>query len=269
MRLRTIFLLPALCLFITGCQKKSEDDPIFFPQQINEVVIALKASFDSAHAVINPVIDQFSVSGVDSAEMRQALQYLYGESTLAREFVFITPEGIIQLIEPEMYQIYEGSDVSQQEHIIQSFQSGEPVLSNTLMVAEGYYAAVDMHPIMQSGQVLGAINMVFEPAALLKRIIEPITAGQDFEIWVMETTGLVLYDEDEEEIGLNVLTDPLYQDFPDLLAAAQKIAADHNGETTYSFFQAGTSTTVTKMAYWDSFSLHGNQWRVVWVIPVD
>jgi len=64
-----------------------------------------------------------------------------------------------------------------------------------------------------------------------------------------------------------VLTDTLYQAFPELLSAAELIDAEKSGETTYSFYQTGTTTKVVKKTYWDTWELYGTEWKIIWVKP--
>jgi hypothetical protein len=97
--------------------------------------------------------------------------------------------------------------------------------------------------------------------------MEPLLVNQDFEFWVMEKGGRMLYNQDAYEIGLNLFTDPLYKDFPELVTAAGKIDTEESGTTHYSFYKTGTSEPVTKLTYWTTFELYGMQWKLVWVKP--
>jgi hypothetical protein len=167
-----------------------------------------------------------------------------------------------------LYYLSQGTDISQQDHIVKIFETKQPVLSQSFDVVEGYNAVIDMYPILDNTGILGTVAGIFPPHLILGRVIAPYVSGEPFEIWVMESGGNVLYDQDAEEIGLNVITDPLYADFPELIAAAQRIDSEESGETTYSFYQTGTNNKVVKKTYWKTFKLLDNQWKIVWVIPI-
>ncbi len=256
------FLVVFLLAF--GCQ---EDKEPIFPAEISTVITAVTASLDSLSHSISAEVTLFEQNGVDTSVIRTKLLALFNGSSFATEMVFTTPQGILQIAEPSAYYSYQGTDISQQPHVIKAFQTKQPVLSDAFMVVEGYQAVVEMHPIVQNSQILGAISALYPPEDLLGRIIEPIVSGQSFEIWVMEKSGRVLYDQDVAEIGLNVLTDTAYANFPELLAACELMAAEASGETTYSFYQTGTSTIVTKRTFWKTLAVHGNEWKVIWVKP--
>ncbi len=264
MKTRKIFIYILIVVVFASC--KNEEEP-FFPEQLSQIKNQVAASFDSLNQSISAAVNQYEASGFDSAAMRASLLELYEESSFAAEFVYTTPEGILAIIEPAAYYAYEGTDISTQPHVISAFQTKKPVLSNGFMVVEGYQAAVTIHPIVQNNQLIGAISAVIVPSALLKRVIEPVVVNQGFEVWVMEKTGLVLYDQDEAEIGINVLTHPMYDDFPVLREACQKMAAEETGETSYSFYQTGTNTVVNKKTYWNTFSMQENEWKIIYVKP--
>jgi branched-chain amino acid transport system substrate-binding protein len=249
-------------IILTGCDK--DDEKVVLPAEINQIIGMIHSSDDSLNIGMAAATSWFSINGIDTVQVRDKLVELYSQSTFAKEFVYTTPQGILQMIEPPAYYHYQGIDISNQAHVISAFETKLPVLSNSFMVVEGYLAVVDIQPVVNNNEILGAISIVFEPADLLSRLIEPVVSGQDFEIWVMEKTGVVLYDQDEAEIGLNVITDPLYQEYPGLIAACELMATEEYGETRYSFYQTGTTNVVTKKTYWHTFSMHGNEWKIVW-----
>lgn len=261
-----VYVLFLLFVALFASCKKDKSDP-FFPGQLMLLKSEINSSFDSLNSSIANAVAVFEASGFDSVAMRTKLLELYNESSFAAEFVYTTPDGILAIIEPSEYYIYEGLDISNQPHVIKAFQTRQPVLSDGFTVVEGYQAAVTIHPIVHNNQLIGAISAVIVPSDLLSRIIKPVVENQEFEVWVMEKTGLTLYDQDEEEIGINVLTHPMYDDFPVLRQACVKMAAEESGETSYSFYQTGTNIVVNKKTYWNTFHMQGNQWKIIYVKP--
>jgi len=264
MKTKTMLFLMLGFLLAVACQKDKEPD---YPPELSSVITAVTASLDSLSNSISAEVTLFAQTGIDTAIMRTKLLELFNGSSFATEMVFTTPLGILQIAEPAAFYAYQGTDISMQSHVIKAFQTKQPVLSDAFMVVEGYQAVVEIHPIAQNSQILGAISALYAPEFLLGRIIEPYVQGKSFEIWVMEKSGRVLFDQDTTEIGLNVLTDPAYANFPELIAACKLMAAEASGETTYSYFQAGTSTIVKKKTYWKTIVVHGNEWKVIWVKP--
>lgn len=258
-----LFLIPVLAL--SSCLK---DERIAFPEEIDVAIDGLHQSFHPLDNELEGLATQFAVNLDDTAAMRPALLNAFGKFPWLIDIAYIDTLGVLRIVEPASQKGGEGVDVSQQEHIVRCFQNRAPAMSQSFVSVEGPIAADVIHPILSGGKLLGGVSALFLPELVAAQVIEPILAGQSFEIWIMEPGGRVLYDQDTAEIGLNVLTDPLYAAFPELLAAADRIDKEEFGETTYSFFQAGTNEKVTKKTYWKTFRHLGAEWRIVWAKPI-
>jgi hypothetical protein len=264
---RVHFLLALAVLFGgAACKKTSEPAP-FFPSEPDQVVATLTNSFDTLNKDMSATAALLAQNNTDTAATRAAMLGLFNRSSFVLEFSYITPQGIMQIVEPPVYHYIQGSDISMQEHVIRTFQTSQPALSKLFYAVEDFYGVVDMHPIVKEGVLHGGITALFRAQTLLQRIILPLVKDQSFEIWVMEKGGVVLFDQDTEEIGLNVLTDSLYKPFPELITAAKLIDANPGGETSYSFYKTGTTTKVVKKTYWKTFTLYGTEWKIIWVRP--
>jgi hypothetical protein len=266
MKISTYLMISVALLILIGCSGDDDASPDF-PPELLEVKAELETRYDQMNADLSTRVSYFAQVGIDTSEVRSHLVELYEATDFVTNFAHVNSEGILQLIEPEQYYDSQGADISDQAHVIEAFSTQEPVLSDVFTAVEGYQAVVCIHPIVQNEEVPGTLNALFLPEELLGNIISPLTENDDIEIWVMEITGYILYDDDSEEIGLNLFTDPLYEDFPDLIEAGHLIVSQEEGETTYTFFQSGTSDPITKRAHWKTFSRHGNQWKVVLVSP--
>lgn len=253
-----------LSMLFVGCNK---DENPFFPEQLATLNTGLTASFDSLNTDLAASAASLVAIINDSASIRSEMQSLFATNSFVLEFSYITPQGIMKIIEPPVFYPTQGTDISSQSHIIQGYQTKLPVLSNSFYAVEEFWAAVDFHPIVSNGEVLGGITALFLPEVILGRLIGPLVKNQTFEMWVMEKGGKVLYDQDSGEIGLNVLTDPVYAEFTELIAAAEKINAESTGETSYSFYQTGTTTKVVKKTYWQTFTMFDTEWKLIWVKP--
>ena len=190
-------------------------------------------------------------------ELLQDRPYLVDAGTMGRS-------ANIAAIEPAAYYAYEGSDISGQEHIIRSFLTLKPVLSENFQAVEGFEAAVMHHPVFSpSNEIAGAVWALFKPEILLESIISPAVRNTSFTVWVTQTNGRVIYDEDAVEIGKNLFIDPLYQPYPKLVALCREIVDEATGTGQYEFLDTGLNQTVKKEAIWSTFALHGTEWRLV------
>jgi eukaryotic-like serine/threonine-protein kinase len=261
-----LFFILILLASLYSCSKESEPD-YFFPSEPDRVITILNSSFDSLNTDMTTVANAIAFNTSDTASIRSNMLGLFNRSTFVMEFAFVTPGGIMEVVEPSVYHYIEGANISMQDHVVQCYQTKKPVLSNMFYAVEDFYATVDMHPVLNQDALQGGITALFRPQTILKRIIDPLVKNQLFEIWVMEKGGVVLFDQDTMEIGRNVITDTLYKPFPELIAAARLIDSAASGETSYSFYQTGTSIKVFKRTYWKTFELYGTSWKIIWVKP--
>jgi len=262
MKTKIIFSAIVLVLVFVGCNKEVE-----LPDGLTNAMTNLAAAFEAVDNEMDIAAGEMASGGMDTSLIRITLQNLINSPTVVDEYSWITPEGIIKIIEPSRYYAYQGFDISQQDHIVKLIADKGPVLSLSFMAIEGFYAVSDIHPILQNNQLLGGVDALIKTKDFLGSIFEPLLVGQEFELWAMEKGGYMIYDQDESEIGINVFMDPLYTDFPQLIAAFERIDEEETGTTHYSFYKAGTSETVTKLAYWTTFKHHGAEWKIVWVKP--
>jgi hypothetical protein len=79
----------------------------------------------------------------------------------------------------------------------------------------------------------------------------------------MEKGGLILYDVDTPQIGLNLFSAPLYRPYAELLSLGRRIAASPEGNGAYRFTRGPAKKVAKKNAFWQSVSLYGAEWRLV------
>jgi len=258
MKIRAVLFTCLLLAAMMGCK-----DEEYYPDTLDEVTARVALSLDSLNVSLETAaLFLASVDG-DSIASRARLQELYEGSTYAKEFDFINSEGIMQVVEPPEFSHYEGTDFSNDAAMMNVIESHIPVFTNFFLAQEGYRSVADIHPVYDPNHSFGAIEGLFIPFDLLDRICTPLVSTPK-EVWVMEKSGTVVYDRDLVTIGLNVLTDPYYNAFPDLRTACQKILAEDSGETSYTFYLTGTLTPVEKGAWWNTNYLHDNEWKIIW-----
>ncbi|MDD5084786.1 MAG: hypothetical protein PHE61_01940 [Candidatus Omnitrophica bacterium] len=207
---------------------------------------------------------ELSQKGIEDPETRTILGDLYKKVPYVINCAALDASGKISAVEPKDYASVEGSDVSEQEHVIKLHETKEPVFSDTFLTIEGFNAVNFGYPVFSTGKELaGSVSALIRSEAMLAGTIAPIANKNGVEVWVMQTDGLVLYDQDREEIGKNVFTDPLYKPFTDFLSIAERISKEKTGSGSYEGLAAGLERKTTKDASWVTVGLYDNEWRVV------
>ena len=216
-----------------------------------------------------------STTGLDGTAAREVLNKLLETNSNLVEASTFSKDGKIIVTECKGCERNEGADISGQEHVALILKTKNPTFSKQFLLVEGFNGTVLEYPVFSpQGEFLGGISAVIEPYKLLNALVTPLLQYDmynrsdiaNYTFWVMDLGGLLLYDEDASQIGKNLLEDPLYKSFPDLLELVEhRIVAERSGHGNYSYFEVigGNKGLVTKECYWTTTGLHGREWRLV------
>lgn len=158
----------------------------------------------------------------------------------------------------------EGLDISGYEHVVAIINNHHPVFSEAFMAEEGFLGVSIGLPLFNSkGEFTGFISLLLNPSLIIETLLDQVTMPESSELWIMQTDGLVIYDHDSDEIGRNLLSDPMYTDFQTLQNLGKNIAESPEGTGEYIFYSHRTGEKVLKNAVWKTMTLSGKEWRIV------
>jgi serine/threonine-protein kinase len=84
----------------------------------------------------------------------------------------------------------------------------------------------------------------------------------------MDQDGVILYDEDPNQVGRFLFSDAMYANFPELQKFAQEVIPEPSGVGYYSFHDPSGEHIVHKIAAWDTFKpADGIEWNVIVTYP--
>jgi hypothetical protein len=197
-------------------------------------------------------------------ELRKLLQDCVAGRSYAIDATFIDNKGIMKFIEPKEYRNHEGSDISKQEAVIRMLKEKQPRMGNVFVSVEGIKSIDIEHPVFTRGKkFLGSISLLVNHEKMLGAFAKPIEKDLGIKCWIMQKDGLILYETDPTQTGLNLFTDPLYRDYPALIALGKQIIKKKQGEGFYTFVIHGTKKVVKKKAVWKTIHFFNNDWIVV------
>ena len=198
------------------------------------------------------------------AEIRKLLQNCVAGRPYAVDSTFIDNKGIMRFIEPEQYRSYEGSDISKQEAIINMLKTKKPRMGNAFVSVEGIKSIDIEYPVFSKRKIfLGSVSILIKHDDLIRSVAATIEKELGVNCMVMQKDGLILYKTDSTQIGRNTFTDPLYKDFPELLALGKRMIKEKEGEGFYTFGTHGTKNVVKKLAVWKTVHFFNNDWIIV------
>jgi len=197
-------------------------------------------------------------------DIRGILTYLYKKSPYVYDIAYVNTNLVMQYMEPEQYQHFEGTDISHQKQMQQLKKTKKPVVSKLFMTAENMYGLDVEWPVFnRSGDWKGSLSMLVEPYQFFGDIIQKSLKNTDYEIWIMQPDGTIIYDIDREEINENLFKEGIYSNYKELQDFGRQIISEKEGHGLYTYLETGSDTSVSKEAYWSTLDFHGNIWKVV------
>ena len=231
---------------------------------LDRFVPVLQKSLNQIDDAMAKEIEKTKVDVSDEKDVRKLLDAIFKESPLVIDVSYINPKGVLLYIEPSEYKNFENADVSDQEQVIAMKKNPAPLFSGGFKAVEGFQSVDLEHPLFDDKkQFVGSISSLIRPELLVGPLLKKTTIPKDYELWIMQPDGLIIYDQDKEEIGRNLFSDPMYAGYESLLELGRKIASAPTGKGSYIFVAPGSKEKVIKNAVWKTVSLHGREWRVV------
>jgi hypothetical protein len=250
----------ACCMMYAPSVWSNDNTPIALTKAKRQVM----SEFDRLDEGLKHAAARLGTSGLTGAAARETLAKLCASFGYAVDCAAIDTKGIMQTLAPAAYRRYEGADISSQEQVRRMMQGRVPLLSSVFMSVEGFAAVDAEYPVTApDGSFLGSVSLLFKPEKFLGDMIRPLVQGMPMDVWAMEKGGLILYDADPPQIGLNLFRSPRYEPYPSLLELGRIIAREPSGEGTYTFPDRTTKKAVVKTAYWQTVSIYGTDWRLV------
>ncbi len=228
-----------------------------------ELVVSIDNGLEEIDMGLSKNAKVLSETGLNGEEAEATLTENLLDYPWAISSLVISKEGVVVTAAPKNYEEIVGTDLSWQSQVEKANSEQVPIVSDVFTMSEGFTGISQSYPIFSSsGDYLGYTDITYKPDVFLGRQVKPVIGETPYDVWVAQTDGTLLYDTKSEEIGNNLLTDPMYSD-PALQAVLTRILAVPSGSGEYIFSDKTWSRNVTKTAVWNSVKTNGAEWRVV------
>ena len=262
----SVLFLAAFVLF-SGCttqeSTQTDDTQVQMEAVVKELTQSIENGLNDVKSGIHSnsiALSEFGLTG-DAAEKtlsQNLLNYPWAQSSLV-----ISKEGVVVTAVPKNYAEIRGEDLGWQSQVQTANSEQKPMVSDLFTMAEGFTGISQSYPIFSElGDYLGYTDITYRSETFLGRQILPIVEGTPYDVWVSQTDGTLIYDTKKEEIGNNLLSDPMYKD-PVLQAVLTRIIQEPFGSDEYTFSDKNWNKNVTKKAVWETAEIDGVKWRVV------
>ncbi|MEA5037840.1 MAG: cache domain-containing protein [Methanocorpusculum sp.] len=111
------------------------------------------------------------------------------------------------------------------------------------------------------GTLQVSLNIIY----LLSGAVDRLRADYGYTVWVAQENGIVLYDEDSRQIGIDLKNTSL-DNTPSFTKAASEILTNTSGHVSYIYYSAELNNISQRNAVWSTSDPgYGQKWRVVLV----
>lgn len=173
-------------------------------------------------------------------------------------------DGIVMAMLPSSHSEILGRDLSNTPVVSEMNAGMVPSMSNIFSLAEGGYAASINYPVFSSKkEYTGFVSLTFDPSVIIEKYALELMNDTGFQLMAAQKEGVVLYDNDPEEIGKEVFGNPMYNDYPEVLDFAKAYSESFSGEYRYGYLDKNLEKEVNKKAFWTTFGLYGTEWRLI------
>lgn len=263
MHSRTLLSLAAVVLVLScaGCITQTER-PTGADATLSRIVDAIESEQLALREANLANAARIPGTGLDSNETRRMLGETLLEHPWTVSSLVIDKDGIVRTVVPENYRAILGSNWSSTYPVDEVNRLQAPFTSNVLLLGEGFDGVIQSAPVFSDGKYQGYVDITYRPEVLIGRAVKPVIAGSEYDVWVAQADGRVLYDINGEEIGRNLLSDPIYQD-PGGKEFFSRVVSESSGAGVYRYWDSDWDRQVTKDAVWATAGIDGAKWRVV------
>lgn len=233
-----------------------------------EVQAQINGELASLDAALIDACGKLSTLGLSGVQARTVLSELVANNSLIVNAATADANDVLVAVEPSSYSNIEGIDIKDQEQNIHMHLVMRPAMSDMIQLVEGFPGVVMVSPIVDvNNKMIGSLSIVIQPRALIQQYVLPAIADGKYSMWSMQTNGTLIFDPDPSQQDKNLLTDPIYADYPEVQAFTHKVAEEASGYGSYKYFDKNleddSGRVVSKEAFWGTIGIFNGEWRLV------
>ncbi len=229
------------------------------------LTIGVNETLQEMDGILATAATAMGTTGITGPGANATLALVAATTPYAIDAVSISADGRIAAVMPEQYWAAVGTSVGNESHNQQALEERRPLMTPVFPAAEGFDAVSLRRPVNDSsGTFLGLATVLFNPQELIADQADKALEGTNYTAWAIDMSSHLIYDRDPAGlVGRDMLTDPAFADYPELVAFVEKIVAEPAGNGTYTFTPTKGGPAVVKDAIWGTVGLHGTEWRIV------
>ncbi|ABN06874.1 Cache, type 2 domain protein [Methanocorpusculum labreanum Z] len=275
---KILFILVVL-LFISasGCIQEKQETPELQPvsdeyyAKMDTVLYPYMQTVDEQMQEITALVWETAreLDGVpmDDPAVDLALLKLKSEIPLSFDSGRLDKDNVLRAVTNEQYIEWSvGTYIGENQYTEEELKAaGENcTISPFTLFDNGEQGVMVIAPVYDAnGNFDGTLQVALDVGYLFSGPAEELRTKYGYTVWAVQDDGIVIYDEDTQEIGVN-LTKPTSAYTPSLNSAIADILANESGQTSYIFYTLDWHDINQTNAVWSTLDPgYGQNWRVV------
>ena len=194
----------------------------------------------------------------------RSLDTMLSRFPYVESFAASAAPGKIIAVAPSKYQQAIGSDTSNLEHNILAIKKQIPVASRVYLAPEGFEAITLVVPVKNGKRVTGMISARLIASNFFGELLSSDLNIRQRDIWVVQDDGLILYDNNPNEIGQNLFREERFQQIAELRQLAKQIILQDAGVGYYKNHSTDQESDSQRIASWRTLRPTENrEWNIV------
>lgn len=260
----SILFVILFIFFGSGAQAAKKDNNLSPEEKLNLVTVTMQRTLETMDKNIAEAAKELSTTGLDGQAARQILKELCSMHPNSDACSTTDANGTLVAIYPPKYKEYEGLSVEYQDHIKLLQRTKSPVLSPLFIDVDGEYMIGMAWPVLsKTGNFLGSVDIVGMPKIYFDNVIKPLLSWNTNTLWVMETSGRIVYCSDHPAIGDNYLKNKFYNMPNGIQSLVKDIVAKKSGADRFEMAPSGAKRPPSRKCIWDTVKLHDTEFRVI------
>ncbi len=198
----------------------------------------------------------------ESAQLKEILTTKIETVPAGKSSLIIDQNGTVLMAAPAIQESLIGHDLGYQPEVQEANRLQEPILSSVFPLEEGFSGISLSYPVFSAeNDYLGYTDITFSPQDLIGEIIRPILKNTPYDLMILQTDGLVIYETNPEEVGRNVLTDTLYSS-DEMKTVSSAITTEPEGTATYRFWNRNWNEETSREITWKTLAFNERKWVI-------
>jgi hypothetical protein len=212
--------------------------------------------------------EELAKTGITGPDATAVLDTKVDAITYSYSSFAISPDNVVTAAAPSRYNHLVGTDLGYQPETQFANELRVPIISNLFHLVEGFYGISVSYPIFSENVYVGYTDITIRPEEFFRMVVAPFTEQTGYEVFIIQLDGLTIYETNEIETGINILTDPLYNS-TEMHNVARNVIENPDGTIQYTFWNQFWDRQVLREAVWTTLAIDEQEWRVGVVRNVD